>query len=157
MKDRDAQILQHIVNYCNEIDLTIKRFGKSEEKFLDDFVYRNAVSMPILQIGELVNHLSKDFTDNHNQIAWGEIIGMRNHFAHGYQIMNFSEIWKTAVNDIPNLNEYCKEVLVKNRFSLPFDDRSGEKISSLEPPPLIGTPVKKHDTSTSRDKSFILK
>lgn len=119
LKDSDAQILQHIVNYCNQIKATIDLFGDDEKIFLQNFIYRNAVSMPVLQIGELVNHLSTDFTAEYNQIAWREIVGMRNHFAHGYQIMNFSEVWNTAINDVPMLNSFCKNILRENNFFIP--------------------------------------
>ena len=118
LKDTDAQILQHIFNYCEEIDLTIKTFGVDENKFLDDFIYQNALSMPILQIGELVKHLSASFTENYPEIAWRAIVGMRNHFAHGYQVMNFSEVWDTAINDVPDLKNFCKKVLEENNFEV---------------------------------------
>lgn len=61
LNQRDLQILQHIDRYCNEVDSTIEKFGKDKDLFMQDFVYRNAVSMPIFQIGELANHLSQDF------------------------------------------------------------------------------------------------
>ena len=101
--DRDAQILRHIVHYCDEIAATIEMFGDDKQAFIDNFVYRNAVSMPILQIGELSNHLSDAFIKNHAEMPWRSIIGMRNRFAHGYQIMDISEIWHTATRDIPAL------------------------------------------------------
>lgn len=118
LKDTDAQILQHIVNYCNEIEITIETFGADENKFSDNFIYKNALSMPILQIGELVKHLSPNFTDNYPEISWRAIVGMRNHFAHGYQVMNFSEVWATAVDDIPTLKIFCEKVLKENNFEV---------------------------------------
>ena len=117
VNDIDIQILQHILNYCVEIEVTIKTFGEDENKFLNDFIYRNAVSMPILQIGELVNHLSKNFTDLYSEIPWRDIVGMRNHFAHGYQVVNFSEVWETAIKDIPELKAFCEDVLKKNNIN----------------------------------------
>ena len=114
VNDIDIQILQHILNYCVEIEVTIKTFGEDENKFLNDFIYRNAVSMPILQIGELVNHLSKNFTDLYSEIPWRDIVGMRNHFAHGYQVVNFSEVWETAIKDIPELKAFCEDILKEN-------------------------------------------
>lgn len=118
LKDTDVQILQHILNYCNEIAMTIETFGADENKFLNDFIYRNALSMPILQIGELVKHLSPTFTDNYSEISWRAIVGMRNHFAHGYQIMNFSEVWATAVDDVPTLKIFCEKVFEENNIEV---------------------------------------
>ena len=90
--DRDIQLLKHIIAYCQEVNLAITVFGENEVKFLDNVVYRNAISMPILQIGELANHLSDRITQTYSNIPWRAIIGMRNRFAHGYSIMDPKEI-----------------------------------------------------------------
>lgn len=111
LNEKDIQILQHIIRYCTEIALTIDRYGMNREHFMHDFVYRNAVSMPIFQIGELANHLSQDFLLHNKQIPWKSIVGMRNWFAHGYQIMDVSEIWNTATVDIPSLKEFCEKAM----------------------------------------------
>ena len=47
---RDVQILRHIAKYCHEIDETIDRFGRNQERFMQDFIYKNAVSMPVFQM-----------------------------------------------------------------------------------------------------------
>ena len=111
LNQRDLQILQHIDRYCNEVDSTIEKFGKDKDLFMQDFVYRNAVSMPIFQIGELANHLSQDFLLHNKQIPWKAIVGMRNWFAHGYQVIDFSEIWNTATVDIPSLKAFCEKAM----------------------------------------------
>lgn len=53
MNDRDQNILQHIKMHCDDIETFIIRFGKDYEVFTSDKAYFNAVSMGILQIGEL--------------------------------------------------------------------------------------------------------
>ena len=40
--DRDASILEHIVSYCEQIELTVDRFGDSYDTFQTDAIYRNA-------------------------------------------------------------------------------------------------------------------
>lgn len=50
----------------------------------DDFVYKNAVTMCILQIGELSGYLSDDFKNKHDGVSWRNIKGMRNVVAHNY-------------------------------------------------------------------------
>ena len=109
--ERDIQILQHIVRYCNEIASTIDRFGNNKELFIQDFIYRNAISMPFFQISELANHLSQDFLAINKEIPWNYIVGMRNRFAHGYQVMNDLKIWETATVDIPFLKEFCEKAM----------------------------------------------
>ena len=52
--ERDRYILQHILEYCDDIASTHAEFGRSKERFLTTRTYQNAVGMCILQIGELV-------------------------------------------------------------------------------------------------------
>ena len=47
--------------YCEQIYKAFEIFGKSIEDFNSNVVFRNAISMPIFQIGELVNHLTSDY------------------------------------------------------------------------------------------------
>lgn len=119
VNDRDGQILQHIVVYCDEVNNTIKRFGKSKRSFETDYIYRNAVSMPILQIGELAKRLSDDFLKESTDIPWRAIKDMRNMFAHEYHSMNIDKIWETATEDIPILNKKCKQILKENKIDIP--------------------------------------
>lgn len=112
MNKKDTQILMHIQNYCNDIADCITRFGRDYNLFVEDRAYIHAVSMCIMQIGELANHLSEDFRqETKSQMPWGMIRGMRNLFAHGYGTMDESVIWETATNDIPGPNDFCSKWL----------------------------------------------
>ena len=71
--------------------------------------------MSIMQIGELSVNLSEDFKDaTRKHIPWSLIKGMRNHFAHGYAMMNKDDIWETAVKDIPNVLSFCNQLITDN-------------------------------------------
>ena len=82
MNSRDFQIVKKMIKYCEEIFATHKFFNSSFELFKDSsgFVYRNSITMPIMQIGELAKLLSDDFLKEHNTISWREIKGMRDFF-----------------------------------------------------------------------------
>ena len=75
---------------------------------MNSSTYRNAVTMPILQIGELSNHLSEEFKQQNKQIPWNEMRGIRNLMAHQYHSVDFEIIWDTSRIDIPALREFCK-------------------------------------------------
>ena len=49
----DLQRIQHILDYCNEIEKTIRRYGESFEFFDQDADYQRSIAFSILQIGEL--------------------------------------------------------------------------------------------------------
>ena len=58
---KNIDILLHIIQYCKEIEETHNQFERSPQIFKSNSVYRNAVAMCILQIGELTGRLSDDF------------------------------------------------------------------------------------------------
>ena len=36
--ERDLSVLRHILNYCDEIEKTVERFGADRELFLHDYI-----------------------------------------------------------------------------------------------------------------------
>lgn len=112
MLSPDLQRLEHIRDYCDEIQRTIGRYGKSFEIFDGDPDYQRSVSFCILQIGELGGRLSPEFREaTAGRIQWGPIKSMRNLVAHSYGSMSRDIIWETAVTDIPVLRAFCAEQL----------------------------------------------
>lgn len=108
--DRDREIIEHILRYCKEIDQAVERFGNDRDQFLSDAVYRNAVSMPVQQIGELAKHLSDGFLSEHTEIPWKQIKGMRTWFAHQYLNMDITVIWDVLHDGIPPLKQFCERI-----------------------------------------------
>lgn len=101
--------------YCEDINGFIERFGNDFSIFTTDRAYFNAVSMCILQIGELANALSEEFRgQTKGEIPWRMIRGTRNLLAHAYGEVDERILWETVVNDIPVLLEFCKRVLKIN-------------------------------------------
>ena len=110
--NKDKSIIEHILIYCDKIQLTVGRFGSEFGIFLNDTDYRDSVSMNMLQIGELAGKLSDEYVQQtKSQIDWRAIKNMRNMFAHDYGSMDIERIWETAIEDIPMLSDYCKDVL----------------------------------------------
>ena len=110
--------MKHICRYCEDIADFIERFGNDYAVFSEDRAYSNAVSMCILQIGELANGLSEEFREEtRDMMPWGMIRGMRNWIAHAYGEMDETIIWETATNDIPKLQAFCKQVMEKENLA----------------------------------------
>lgn len=108
MANRDQSILEHIKKYCSDIGTFIERFGDDFDTFISDRAYFNAVSMCILQIGELSGSLSEEYrTKTAKKIPWSNIKGMRNLVAHEYGALDEELVWETAIEDIPMLLDFC--------------------------------------------------
>ena len=119
MLSPDLQRIQHIRDYCGEIEKTIRRYGNSFEIFDQDADYQRSISFCILQIGELGSRLSQEFRETTaNRVQWGPIKGMRNLVAHSYGSMSRDIIWETAVTDIPALKAFCEEQLNGRQSSI---------------------------------------
>ena len=111
--ERNIDILEHIVKYCDEIFDTQSHFGKSFDVFRANSIYKNAVAMCILQIGELSGHLSDDFKAIYNGVPWRNIKGMRNIMAHKYGDISVTTVWEATIDDVPVLRDYCNNILEK--------------------------------------------
>ncbi|MCD8335791.1 MAG: DUF86 domain-containing protein [Lachnospiraceae bacterium] len=110
MKNVDIDILEHIRNYCSDIQNTVERFGNDKTIFESDRDFRNSICMSLLQIGELTGHLSDEFKEKtREQIYWPAIKGMRNIFAHNYGAVDIDRVWDTISNDITQLASFCNE------------------------------------------------
>jgi len=111
LNKRDEAILQKIIKYCDDIDKTNELFGSSEEKLRENSIYMNALSMCILQIGELTTHISTEFISKYPEIPWKDIRGMRNVAAHHYGDFSAKYLWQTIEDDIPELRKFCEQRL----------------------------------------------
>jgi len=109
--NRNIDILKKMIQYCGEIQGTIDRFGNTLDALKSDFVYKNAVAMCILQIGELANHLTDDFKATYTDMPWRAIRGMRNIAAHQYGDFDIETLWGTITKNIPALREYCEGIV----------------------------------------------
>ncbi|MBQ9419961.1 MAG: DUF86 domain-containing protein [Synergistaceae bacterium] len=112
-KDRDKQIIAKILNYCEDVRLAHEHFDNDKSLFFDaeaGRVYRNAITMPILQIGELAKNLSEEFTNNHSSIPWKAVIRTRDFFAHHYWDIDYGNVWDTSHEDITLLEDYLSQM-----------------------------------------------
>ncbi len=112
MERHDFQRLEHIVDYCEDIEDALARLDHSYESFLADKMAQYAIAFSILQIGELVTKLSEDLrSTTHSEIDWPAVKGMRNIIAHDYGEVRLSIVWNVVTNDIPILKAFCERQL----------------------------------------------
>ena len=80
-------------------------FKQDTEKaeFLEDIKTQSAVLHQLLVMGEAVKRLSMPYRNQHPDIPWKVIAGMRDILIHGYDIVDLNEVWKTVNVDIPQV------------------------------------------------------
>ena len=110
MDSTNIQILKHIISYADQINEATSLFNGNLEQLKNNTVYRNAVALCVLQIGELSNHLTEDYRNlTSGEIPWREIRGLRNIVAHHYGKIDYELLWETVSFDVPNLKSFCEK------------------------------------------------
>lgn len=108
--DRDEMVyLRHILDAIATIEEYL--LGVDEDKFMDTRLIQDGVIRQIEIIGEAVRHVSKDIRDAYPEIPWQDAAGMRDKLIHGYFGVDIEEVWNTARDDLPVLQEQVKRVL----------------------------------------------
>jgi uncharacterized protein with HEPN domain len=77
------------------------RAAKDKEQFLSDDIAQSAVAYCISVMGEAVKRLPVDFQKAHPEIPWSDIARMRDLLIHAYHRVNWSIVWETLRESIP--------------------------------------------------------
>ena len=111
---------ERVEDYLEHIVEAIVRVTTYLEELLDfasfqrDQRTQDAVVRNLEIIGEAANQIramSPDFVDDHPELPWIEMRGMRNKIIHGYFDVDWSVVWDTANNDLPGLKSLVERLL----------------------------------------------
>ncbi|MEP7292910.1 MAG: HepT-like ribonuclease domain-containing protein, partial [Chloroflexota bacterium] len=62
-------------------------------------------------IGEAGSKVSDETRQQHSNIDWRDIIGIRQRIVHDYDNVKFEIVWNTVVNDLPILIQQLDAIL----------------------------------------------
>ena len=71
-------------------------YAVDAESFLADDEKQWAVVSQLMLIGEAVRRLSPEICDQHSNIPWRQMAGMRNRLVHHYDKIDWPLVWTTA-------------------------------------------------------------
>ena len=107
--DRDLVFLKHIFDETGFLLSTCK--GKSIEELKEDGILQRAVQRSLEIIGEAVKNLSRDFKEEHLEIEWKKIAGLRDKLIHHYFGVDWDIVWDILQNKIPELHNQIETIL----------------------------------------------
>ena len=107
----DPGRLQDILGAIKRIESYMR--GTNEKQFKNDLMRQDAIMLQIEIIGEAARNVSTEFQEQHADIPWSEMIGMRNKLVHDYFDIDVSKIWDTTKNDIPQLKKAIVRLIGK--------------------------------------------
>lgn len=109
MSRRDKIILQKVIS---EIEIGNDMLGDTQlEEFLQDEKLKRAISMTVINIGELIKNITEETRNAYPDIPWKAIAGMRDLTAHKYQTLRMEDVFNTAKIDFPDLKQELERVL----------------------------------------------
>lgn len=113
MKGRlgDRVRVQHILKAVEEIEAFLK--GVSYQEFEGSSLLQSAVIRQLEVLGEAAKHVSPAVQDAHPEVAWPQIVGLRNLLIHQYFGVNAHLIWQIATKDLDMLKQQMTQILAE--------------------------------------------
>ena len=85
-------------------DLTFDAFKASD-------LHQNAIVYALQTIGEAATKVSNEFREQHPEIDWVQIIGMRHRLVHDYRNINVEKVWEALDSGVPDLIEQLESLV----------------------------------------------
>jgi uncharacterized protein with HEPN domain len=82
-----------------------------KDTFSEDELIQTWVLHHIQILGEAAARLSDEFQEQHPDIPWFKIVGMRNILVHDYFKIDVNAVWSVVENDLPTLYDQVKSIL----------------------------------------------
>ena len=83
----------------------------TQDNFEKKWIEQDAIIRNLEIIGGASAKITDELKQKHPDVLWREMKGMRNFVTHQYFGVELSDIWSTAVNDIPLLKKQTQQML----------------------------------------------
>lgn len=111
MKYSDEQHLQKILDYSQRLTVFIKENNITKEKLMEEYSLQWLVTTPLYNIGEHVYAISKEYKNEHPDIPWAMISGLRHRLVHDYDGTNWNIISDVVFEELPLLISQIQDLV----------------------------------------------
>lgn len=84
---------------------------RGKDVFRNDELVQTWILHHLQILGEAAARISDEFQEQHPDVPWYKIIGMRNILVHDYFHIDINAVWSVVENDIPVLEKQIKQLL----------------------------------------------
>lgn len=103
--------LKLIIFYSQLIIDVHQKHHRDKEDFFKNTEYQYAISMLLIQIGELANRLTKDFKEYFPNIPWEYMKSFRNRLAHQYGEIDVELTFQISTLDITRIHAQLVKII----------------------------------------------
>jgi len=132
---KDSERLKHILDAINVI--TENKERHSFEEIVNDKIMLFGFVKHVEIIGEAVYKLTKEFREQHSEIEWDIIEGMRHVLVHDYYKIKPDQLWDAVQNDIPKLkplieNLYMEEAGKNKQYKIIMNNYEQQQYDAIK-------------------------
>jgi uncharacterized protein with HEPN domain len=110
MSDRtDREYLSDILEAIRRVGLYID--GMDGDQFMEDLKTQDAVIRALEIAGEATKQLSATLREQHPEIPWKSMAGLRDRLIHQYFGVNLDIVWQIATEELPPLGIHLQKML----------------------------------------------
>ena len=105
--DEDLLRMRHMLNAAREA-VALSR-GKGPRTLAKDRVRSLALVRLLEVLGEAAGRVSEETREEHPEMPWSQIVGLRNRLIHGYDSVDLEVLWRILRDDLPPLIEALQD------------------------------------------------
>jgi uncharacterized protein with HEPN domain len=107
MRD-DRERLSDILEAIERIE---RYAGRGEHSFRTDELIQCWITTNLQVIGEAARTLEQGFRDEHSEVPWPDIVGMRHILVHHYFEIDLDIVWQVVTRDLPQLKSHIQNIV----------------------------------------------
>lgn len=120
MKDNIKIYVARMYEFVKDANDICLEENNDYDKIFSDKRNKLALTMCLMQIGELANQIKKIDISEYEKYKFDEPKGMRDRIVHGYGKVDFDIIKETLKNDIPYLKSLIEKNVEKKYLDNPY-------------------------------------
>jgi len=93
---------ERLLDVQEAIDHIERHAPKGREAFERDELLQTWMVLHLQILGEACANLTDEIKQRHPDVAWKDIVGMRNVLVHGYFDIDLDVVWSTVEKDLPD-------------------------------------------------------
>ena len=101
MRHDDRVFIAHMIEFARKAHQRVAQRRRDELEANEDLQLQ--LYALIERIGEAATHVRAAFREQHPEVPWQDIVGMRHKLIHDYLEIDLDVVWKAAKDDAPEL------------------------------------------------------